>query len=344
MEFIKRVISELYHCYSIGELPYGQDRYFLVASEKDAPCYRFDLDGNRCDTVWQGPGGTMSMAPMPEGDGSFLATQKFYCPDDADDAGLVYVYPENGGWAMRKVFALPHLHRFDVLKGGEAHYILAATIKTSCQRPDDWSTPGMLYGAELPPRAELMQCCELKPEPVSVPMFHNHGFCKHVDPDGRESALIGSDSGVMQVFPPERRGGAWRTELLLDRPASDMVSVDLDGDGVEELVVFAPFHGQTLQIYRKTDGAYRCVFEKDGMGFLHAIWGGMLCGRPAALVGHRDGKRALYLLTWEDGDYRMTCIDENLGPANAAVIQMRTGQGIVAANCETGTVTLYTPR
>ena len=120
--------------------------------------------------------------------------------------------------------------------------------------------------------------------------------------------------------------------------------VDLDGDGVEELVVFAPFHGQTLQIYRKTDGAYRCVFEKDGMGFLHAIWGGMLCGRPAALVGHRDGKRALYLLTWEDGDYRMTCIDENLGPANAAVIQMRTGQGIVAANCETGTVTLYTPR
>ena len=76
----KRVIGRLPKCYSIAPLTWSGRSYFLVAAEKKDPCYLFDLEGNQADTVWEGPGGVMSMVQVPGSDGVFLATRKFYSP------------------------------------------------------------------------------------------------------------------------------------------------------------------------------------------------------------------------------------------------------------------------
>ena len=52
-----------------------------------------------------------------------------------------------------------------------------------------------------------------------------------------------------------------------------MLYLDFDQDGQKELMTFAPFHGDTLAIYKLVDGSYQKVWEDERkMPFLHAIY------------------------------------------------------------------------
>jgi hypothetical protein len=68
MKVEKKVVANLNKCYAISELPFKGQHCFLVAAEKQDPCYLFSEDGGLLDTVWKEPGGVMTMTPVPGAD------------------------------------------------------------------------------------------------------------------------------------------------------------------------------------------------------------------------------------------------------------------------------------
>lgn len=340
----KTIMAELEKCYSIAPLEYQGRQHILVAAEKKNRCILFDSSGKEEETVWEGPGGVMTMVQVPGSDGQFLATHKFYSPNDSKEAKIVIADPDgNGNWNIRTLAELPFVHRFGILSNGTENYLIACTLKSGHEYKDDWSSPGKVYAAKLPD--DLSGYNEEHPLPLEVikdGMLKNHGYYKVVE-NGKVSALVCSENGVFRFYPPKAEGEKWVEEQLLDVPASDASMVDLDGDGELELVVLSPFHGDEAAIYKKVDGSYKKVYEyPEKAEFLHAIWTGKLAGKTVAVLGHRKGARRLFALLWTGDAYSFRTIDDDCGPANAYGYTCDGKDILIATNREINQIAMYT--
>lgn len=341
----KKVLAKLEKCYSIAPLQYRGEPHILVAAEKQDRCILFDADGNEKATVWEGPGGVMTMAQIPGSDGDFLATHKFYSPNDSKEAKIIVASPnEDGSWSVKTLVDLPFVHRFDILQSGGKNYLIACALKSGHEYKDDWTNPGKVYVAELP--ADLTPYNEENQLPLRVlkdNMLKNHGYYKVVE-NGVESSLVCSENGVFRFFPPVGDED-WHVETLLDTPASDATMIDLDGDGEMEMAVLSPFHGDTITFYKKKDGAYAPMYTyPEKADFLHAIWSGELEGRPVAVLGHRKGARRLMVFFWdaEKKSIAFKTIDDDCGPANVYGYKRNGKDVLIAANREIDEVAMYT--
>lgn len=344
MKVQKKIIGHLTKCYSIAPLRWRGQEYFLVAAEKQDPCFLFDRKGNQVDTVWEGPGGVMSMAQVPGSDGIFLTTRKFYSPNDSGDAEIAAAFPKKeGGWGVKTLVKLPHVHRFDILTRNGIHYLIACTLKSGHAYKNDWSSPGKIYGAVLPENLEDFQEETFQMEVLKDGLLKNHGFCKLQKKD-TEAALTASDEGVFCVTPPEKRGGSWQIEQLSAEPASDAVLVDMDGDKEEELIYISPFHGNKICFSKKTGNTYRPVYTYEQAEFAHAIYGGELLGRPSVVIGHREGSRDLLAFTYnqQKQEYETEILDHDCGPANVFRFQENGRDILVSANREIDEIAMYT--
>lgn len=346
MKVNKSVISNLTKCYSIAPLKYQGKDHFLVAAEKVDRCLLFDMDGNQEDTVWSEPGGVMSMVQVPGSDGQFLATHKFYSPNDSKEAKIVIVTPKGkGNWEVRTLVNLPFVHRFDIVNRGGVNYLIACALKSGHKFKDDWSMPGKVYAAVLPDDLSAFgEDNQLELTVVKENMLKNHGYYR-VEENGVQTSVISSAQGVFQFIPPEEAGKEWSILQLLDTPASDAVLVDFDGDGEKELAVLAPFHGESISIYKKTEGKFQKVYEYEKPAeFTHAIYGGNLCGEPALIVGHRKAERNLIAFTYNQatGTYQTQILDEDCGPANVFHFEKQGVDYLVSTNREIDEVALYT--
>lgn len=345
MKFEKKVISNLTKCYSIAPLHYNGKDHMLVAAEKVDRCILFDLDGNEEDTVWTEPGGVMTMVQVPGTNGQFLSTHKFYSPNDSKEAKIVIVTPiEKGNWEVRTLVDLPHVHRFDILERNGVRYIIACALKSGHEFKEDWSMPGKVYVAVLPEDlSKFNEDNQLELKVIKDNMLKNHGYYRVME-DGVMTSVVSADQGVFQFIPPETPEGEWEIKQLLDTPASDAVLVDLDEDGEKELAVLAPFHGEFISIYKKKDGKFEKVYDYDkSADFTHAIYGGMLCGKPAIVIGHRKGDRDLIVFTYnkETKSYGYEIIDHDCGPANVCVYNKDGKDVILSTNREIDEVALY---
>lgn len=346
MKIEKKVISHLTKCYSIAPLRYHTQDYILVAAEKQDPCLLFDCDGNQVDKIWDGPGGTMSMVQVPGTDGQFLATHQFYSPNDSKEAKIVIVTPESKGeWQVRTLVKLPFVHRFDILERNGVHYLIACALKSGHEYKEDWSMPGKVYAAVLPDDLSIFDDDhQLELKVIKDDMLKNHGYYRIPEKD-KDTCVVSADSGVYLFTPPESPDGEWKIEQLIHTPASDAALVDMDEDDEKELIVLSPFHGDTISIYKKINNVYEKVYEYEKKAeFTHAIYGGMLCGHPAAVIGHRKGERNLIAFTWnkESGQYQSEIIDRDCGPANVFHYMKDGVDRLISANREIDEVALYT--
>lgn len=341
MHVTKRVIDTIPKCYCLAPLRWRGTNYFLAAAEKIGPCRLYGLDGSFQEELWQGPGGVMSICQVPGSDGRFLATNRFYSPNESKEASIVHIMPTDSGWQVNKLVNLPHVHRFDILERGDSRYLLACTLKSGHQYVDDWSSPGKVYAAVLPD--DLLQFDDdrqLRLEVIKETMGHNHGYTRTFV-DDIPASVVSSDSGVFRFVPPAKHGEAWEIERLVDVPTSDAVLVDLDGDGCDELVSFSPFHGDMLSVYKLIGSTYERIWEANNMEFLHSLYGGHLLGSPAFVFGYRRGEQSLMVLRYCEGSYRLDVIDSNCGSANILHYQYAGKDVIISANRETDELAYY---
>jgi len=341
----KKVIGNLEKCYAMAVLKYQGKDHFLVAAEKANQCRMYSLGGELEEVVWNEPGGVMTMVQVPETDGQFLATHKFYSPNDSKEARIIIAEPKGkNDWMVRTLVNLPFVHRFDIIQKNGVSYLLACTLQSDHEYKDDFRSPGKVYAAVLP--ADLSGLDEehpLKMKVIKDGMTRNHGYCR-CSKDGRDGSVISCEEGVFWFEAPDAPRGEWKIEQLSDEAASDAMLIDLDGDGEEELFTMLPFHGDTIRIYKKCGNAYAAVYEyPEKLEFLHAISGGNISGEPTVVVGHRKGERRLLAFRSDKkGGYTAECLDEHTGAANLLHYTDGSKEMLLATNREIDEIAMYT--
>ncbi len=345
MKIEKKVISNLTKCYSIAPLEYKQKKHFLVAAEKRDKCLLFDEAGNQEEVVMEAPGGVMTMVQVPETDGQFLATHQFYSPNDSKEAKLVVVTPQNDGkWLVKPLINLPFVHRFDILVRNGVKYLIACTLKSGHEYKDDWRFRGKVYAGILPD--DLSEVDENRPLELKIikdELLKNHGYYR-TEQGGIMSGIVSCEEGVFQFIPPADPGGEWEIKTLLTEPASDAVLLDFDGDGENELAIITSFHGDKIRFYKKHDDTYKLDYEfAEKREFLHSIYGGLLCGKPVLITGHRKAERDLmaFHYDFEKETYVMDYIDRDCGSANVYHFVKKGVDYLVSANREKDEIALY---
>ena len=65
MKFEKHSLCHIPFCYAVGAMPVGGRQTYFFATDDTGPCYAVDARTLARETVWDGPGGTMSIVPLP---------------------------------------------------------------------------------------------------------------------------------------------------------------------------------------------------------------------------------------------------------------------------------------
>ncbi len=340
MKLEKRFLTELNRCYSATCLLVDKEPRILVATEGEGRCLAWSgTDFTEQHTVWEGPGGTMSMVPIAGTNGEFLAVQEFFRMFQWEEAKIVHVRPlVNHSYAVSDVLHLPYIHRFDLLTVGNRNYFIGCTLATSKQSKDDWSDPGKIWVGEFTGRGPL-ELTVLKDG-----LSKNHGYSR-LTRQGAMSSLVTCEQGAFEVTPPQQPGGAWRMEQFMDWPISDISAVDIDGDGELEFATIEPFHGNYFRVYKKINGEFEKVFEHPEVSdFYHVVLGTTLAGLPVFIGGCRRGKQQLFYVRASRTrplELRAELIEEGVGPSNIYVRHEENRDIIVAANREKAEVALY---
>jgi hypothetical protein len=341
MKYDKRFLTEIYRCYAASSTVVDGRTKILLATEGEGCCYSYSLEDYRQSTVWDGPGGTMSMVQVPGKNGDFLAVQNFFPTFQSEKATIVWAKPEKDDrWTVKTILDLPYVHRFDILTANGVNYFLGSVLCNSKVFKDDWSDPGKVYAGVLP--EDLSQPIELKV--IKEGLTKNHGYCR-IMWNGKMAGIVTSEEGAFVLTPPQNSEDNWTIEQILDRPISDIAVIDIDEDGEDELVTIEPFHGNRFLINKKICGEYKEIYSyPKKIDFGHVAWGGKLRGIPSIIGGYRREEKELFVIQCTDKEkltFKTEVIDSKIGPSNVSVINGEDKDIIISANREIGEAALY---
>lgn len=337
MKFVKHHLDDMKRCYAASSIKMdGKDYAFLASEDPDVACNLYNLnDLSDKQTVWTKPGGCMSIVPIPGRDKEILAVQEFYLKVSPSLSKLVWGKLENGKWVFKDVLHLPYLHRFDLVQMEDGLYFIGATIAESKENKEDWRKAGKLYTGKIP--SDLNEGIQI--EEIYGGLFRNHGFWKTREGD-KDVVYIGSDQGVTKLIP--LKNGQYQIEQILEGTIGEVATIDIDGDGEQEIMTIEPFHGNAIKIYKKCEETYQAVYEyQNKIAFAHSLVATTLCGQPTFIAGVRREEAELFYVQWDQDHFVTQCIEKNVGPANLAVVHLQDKDVIVSANHTANEAAIY---
>jgi hypothetical protein len=336
MKINKIELGELEKVYATCIMDLNDQIHYIVASEGPGECRAINAKTMEESVVWDAPGGTMNIIPVPGRKNEFIATQKFLPTFNAEESQIVHaVLNENNIWSITPIMTIPYLHRFDLfLIDGELNFI-GGILCNSKAFIDDWSDPGKIVVGKL--HEDIRKPFELKS--IYEGITKNHGFFSTLWND-RKAFFITGVEGAFIAYPPVSKGGEWDVEQLFDHEISDCAICDIDGDGSPEIATIELFHGDIGKIYKEIDGKWQVIHEHTHE-FGHVVWGGLIRNKPAFIIGARKGSMETVLFTFKEGKIVETLIDNVGGPSNISVINHEEIDMILAANRQIGKYCIY---
>ena len=343
MQIQKTQLASLPWIYAVSAFLIGGQQFFLAASELEGEggsCLLIDPVSGRIETLWNAPGGVMSLVPVPEEEGTFLSIEEFY-PVFKSERAAIYktsVHLTEKGWEIhkREICRLPFAHRITLLQEPDGSYLAAANRCRSKKFVEDWSDPGGIYiGAYSGGTVTLEQ--------ILGGLSKNHGMYTQTTPAG-DVLWIGAHEGLVRCW---REDGQWKTAFVLREEISDICIADIDGDGEDELAVIEGFHGDKASVLKWCGSQYEKLATLP-LQFGHVVWAGRLLGQSFLITSSRAGEMELAAHRAVSGPeglfFETTVLDQGTGATQIAVVEKENAAWVFAADHETGSADLYTLR
>jgi hypothetical protein len=292
----------------------------------------------------------MALVEDGERPGELFAIMGCFLGYKFHSGGVYHIRPDMGpvgrttpdAWSAARILDLPFAHRIAFVPRAGSRWLLAASLAADKRDPADWSQPGSLYAARVPRAAGE----EWRLAPI-LPGIHRHHGMLVTRFMGKPSLLVSGTEGLFAA-DLSSGGGDWGFENVMAAEISEIAVLDLDGDGVDELITIEPFHGTSVRVYKQEAGGWRRAWE-GGLEFGHCLWAGSFGGVPSVMASSRAGTRDLLLWRWrsKSGDREglaepeRIVVDAGVGAANMLVLRHQGADLIFATNQAAGEIVCY---
>jgi hypothetical protein len=332
----KKLVLNIESVYTANAFKIGTDTFVAAGSETKPEVYLYNLTSGVSSLVTGCPGGVMSFIPVPDNPNLFFSIMGLFPPFIGAEAG-VFMHRRTGDqWTTQKAMDLPFAHRCEIINRNGKNYLFAASVSKYKENPADWSNPGEVYVAQLD--EEPIQ--KLMPELIDNSLTRNHGMLRAYI-NGIETICVSGAEGIFyfEQFPDDK----WVKKLLFDKEVSEFGFIDLDEDGQDELVTIEPFHGESLNVYKRNGSNWELKFS-DSLSFGHGLSCGTFRNEPIIVVGNRRGSFTLDLFKAVDlanGKFSREVIEEDAGPTQTQVFTANNTDYILSSNQKKNEVVAY---
>lgn len=339
MNFTRTDLAEISRCYAVTAATIDKSPAFIFSSDgKDAQGIAFHGENfSEKQIIWEGAGGCMSIREIPNKENELLVILEFYLGESPSFSKIVWFKKQNNEWYSKDLYHIPFIHRMDILEIRNKNYVICATISHFKYEKEDWNLPGAIYAFKLPNNFE--DNFDINPTLIHEGLYKNHGYFKD-----DENAYFSGDEGVFKLLTPTEDISTWSVQQIYDQPTSDIILVDLNNDGIKELVVIDEFHGNQLRILELNHkNLYNTVYRlNDGSRVIHGLSSIVIGGKTTLVVSARKGTAELFLVQYSNNKYEKTSIDAGHGPINITTSLINNVPVIATANHTSNMASIYT--